>query len=322
VSFSVVNATLTHSLRNRSSAPDVSLISLKEPPAAAHIKLDSPSERSPNGKDGQEQALCRPAMAPLASSDPLADSLQPVLTSLDPSITPRPSHAAKRPPQVSSSRSSSPSPRGRLRRGRPIMRGWGGKQPAGRGRGRGRGRGSKHLVTQGVGYQVQSPSSTDLTDVEEPAKSPDRAAESRNRTTRENSTSTENDSRRSFSVSCVRETPSVCAPSPSGGAKPAIHALSPRDTIMPDPTTLVSQLNLTQQQHQLSSSILPNLGTDPLSTAFESHSYLSGLEDSGSGIKFLGDIEQVLDGHFLQSLTRGLYGSSTGSCLDSDLLAM
>jgi hypothetical protein len=220
-------------------------------------------------------------MALLASSDLLTDSLQPVLTSLGPSTISRPSDAAKRPPHVSSSRFSSASPQ---------CCAW-----LGRRRRRGRGRGSKHLATEGTGCKVQSPGSTsvDLTDVEELAKSADRAAKSRNQTTRENSATTENGSRHSFSVHCVRGTPSVCAPSPSGGAEPAIHSLSPRDSIMSDPTT--SQLNLNPATAPYVLEYPPKPRYRP---SVESHSYLSGLEGSTSGIKFLGDIEQVLYGHF------------------------
>lgn len=104
---------------------------------------------------------------------------------------------------------------------------------------------------------------------------------------------------------------------------PVIHVTSPRDSVIPDPTTLVSQLNLTNghSQQQLSSRVIPNLDIeDPLSMAFESRPYLNSLEDPSSAIIFHGDIEQVIDGHFLESLTHDLYGSSTNSCLDSDLM--
>jgi len=259
---------------------------------------------------------------------PPADRLQPVLTSLDPLKTPRPRHAAKRPPQFSSSQSScspSPSPQAKARHGRPPLRGRGEIRPVGKGRGRGKGRGSKGVVGPRAGYVGQSLSSTpiNVTDAEESATSPDDDAELHKQTPRENSASTDYGSCRPFPVSCVRETSALHAPTLSS-PEPAIHATPSQDSVIPDPTTLVSQLNLTNghPQPQLPSSIAPSLGIDPLSTAFESHPYLNGLEDPSSGIRFLGEIEQVIDGHFLESLTHGLYGSSTSSCLDSDLMSM
>ena len=88
-----------------------------------------------------------------------------------------------------------------------------------------------------------------------------------------------------------------------------VHVASLLKSFIHDPTTLVTQLNLTSShsQQQISSSVVPNLSIDSLSMAFESHSYLNGLEDTSSGIRFLGEVEQVVDGHFLESLTDGLY---------------
>jgi len=257
-----------------------------------------------------------------ASPFPLTDPLRPVLTSLDPSKTPRPSHAAKRPPRVGStqsSRESSPSPRAKARHSRPRLRRGGGKQPAGKLRRRESSRGSKHPVSLTVGHKDQSPSfdCTNSMDVEESTKTPDDGTEPHKQTTRESSAGTGGGSRRSSPRASVRErskhTPSLSS-----------VITSPQDSIVPDPTTLVSQLNLKSSNppQQFSLNVAPNLGIDPLSMAFESHPYLSGMEDPGSGIKFLGEIEQVLDGHFLESLTHGLYGASTSSCLDSDLTPM
>ena len=160
-------------------------------------------------------------------------------------------------------------------------------------------------------------------DAEGSATTPDDDGELPKQPTRENSSSTDNGPCRASPISCVRETSTVHGPTLSS-PEPVIHVTSPQDSVIPDPTTLVSQLNLTNghPQPQLPSSVVPSLGIDPLSTAFESHPYLNGLEDPSSGIRFLGEIEQVIDGHFLESLTHGLYGSSTSSCLDSDLMSM
>jgi hypothetical protein len=317
-------------MHSRSSSPDLPLVDLKGSSTAAQTKLDASSERSLDGKQ-EDQEHSRPDIAPftpstLASS--AADRLQPVLTSLDPSTTPRPRHAAKRPPQVSStqsSRCSSPSPQASAQRGRPPLRGRGGKRPAVKGRGRGRGRGSKSLVRTRVGHEDRSLSSTptDLTDPEGSAESQDDDVKPHKQTTRGNSAGTDHGSRRSFPVSCVREMSPMHTPTLSSPG-PAIHVTSPRNSVVPDPTTLVSQLNLTHghSHQQLPSSTVPNLGIDPLSADFEPHPYLNGLEDAGSGIRFIGEIEQVIDGHFLESLTHGLYGSSASSFLDSDLMPM
>jgi hypothetical protein len=335
---------------SRSSSPDVPLINLKMPrlPTAILTKLGGASEWSPDGKQDNRE-YNQPKITPFTSSAsafPPADRLRPVLTSLDPSVAPKPKHAAKRPPQFSSAHSScspSPSPKAKAkanaRHGRPPLRGCGGKQPAvnGRGRGRGRGRGSKRLASSsasaGCMDQSLSSTSTNSTDVEESVTSPDDGTEPHKQITRESSASTDHGSCCSSPVSCVGETPSMPAPTLSSPGH-VTHVTPPQGSVTPDPTTLVSQLNLTnghpqQQLLLLPSSTVPSLDIDPLSTAFESHShpYLNrlslGLEDPGSGIRFLGEIEQVIDGHFLESLTHGLYGSSTtSSCLDSDLMPM
>src|SRR5258706_5344355 len=304
-------------MHSRSSSPVIPLVNPKEPQPPIAV-LDTPSEWGPDGKqDNREQS--KPKIASSAAS---AERLQPVLTSLGSSATPRPRHAAKRPPQVSStqpSRSPSPSPHAKARHGQPL-RGSGGKQPVSKGRGLGGEGDITRLLSLIAGYEDQSLSSTptELTDVEESATRPDDDAKPHKQTTREHSVGTDHDS---SSVSCVKEISSMHTPTLSS-PKPAIHVTSPRDSVMPDPTTLVSQFNLTNghSQQQLSSRVVPNLGMDPLSTAFESRPFLNGLEDSGSGITFHGEIEQVIDGHFLESLTHGLYGSSTSSCLDSDLM--
>ena len=313
---------------SRSSSPDVPLINLKGPrlPMAVHNELGNPSEWSPDGKQEHNQPEIAGVTSP-ASAFLSADRLQPVLTSLDPSTTPRPRHAAKRPPQVSatrSSRSPSPSAEAKARHRRPPLRGRGGKQPAGKGRGRGRGRGSKRVVSPRARYTDQSLSSTptDLTEIEELATSPDNDVKPHKQTMRENSAGTDHGPGRSFPVSCVGETASMHAPTLSSPEPAIVHVASPQNSAMPDPTTLISRLNLTNghSQQDMSSSVVPDLGIDPLSTAFEPNPYLNGLEGPGSGIRFLGEVEQVVDGHFLESLTHGLYGSSTSSCLDSDLI--
>ena len=321
--LSVVNQHLTDPYHNRSSSPDVPLVKLKKRRAAPRGESDSSIERNPDDKNcGQEHSqLAMGHFASPASSFPwpLTDALQPVLTSLDPSTISRPSHAAKRLPQVSSTpslRSSSLSPQAKRRSGHPPP-GCGGKQPAGDGRGQGKGwEGSKQPASPTAGYEDDSSSSTSAnsTDVKE-SESADDGAEPHKQTTR-NSAGTDHGSRRSFPTSCVRDMSSIHASRLS----------SPEQPIMPDPTTLVSQLNLTSShahpQQQLSPDIVPHLGLDPLSTPFESHPYLNDLEDPSSGIRFLGDIEHVIDGHFLESLTHGLYGPSTSSCLDSDDMPM
>lgn len=307
----------------RSSSSDVALVNLKEPRSPMAV-LDAPSKRGPDGKqDNREHS--QPKIASSAVAFPSTKRLLPVLTSLGSPAIPRPRHAAKRPPEVSStqsSRSPSPSSQEKTQLGQPL-RGCGEKQPTGKGRGRRR-RGSKQLISLGAEYEDHSLSSTpsDSTDVES-ARSPDDNAKPHKQATRENSVCTDHDSCRSSSVSCVKEISSMDAPTLSS-PKPAFHVASPRDSAIPDPTTLVSQFNLTngQSQQPLSSRVAPNLGMDPLSTVFESRPFLNGLEDSGSGITFHGEIEQVIDGHFLESLTHGLYGSSTSSCLDSDLMTI
>ena len=316
---------------SRSSSPDVPLVNLKglRLPTAVHNELVIPSEWSLDGKRGN-QGHNRPEIAPLSSSAlafSSAHRLQPVLTSLDPSTTSRPRHAAKRPPQVSStqsSRSPSPSAKANARPGRPPLRGRGGKRPAGKGRARGKARGSKRVVSPRARYTDQSLSSipTDLTDIEESATGPDDDVKPYKQTTRDNSAGTDHGSFRSFPVSCVGETASMHGPTLSSPEPAIVHVASPQNSVIPDPTTLVSRLNLTNghSQQQTSSSVVPNLGIDSLSTAFGSHSYLNGLEGPGSGIRFLEEVEQVVDGHFLESLTHGLYGSSTSSCLGSDLI--
>ena len=310
-------------MARRSSSPDVPLVSLKGPPVAAHSKSESSVERSLDDKqDGQEhiQLVITPS-ASSASPSRLTDPLQPALTSVNTPKTPRPSHAVKRPPQVGSthsSRSSSPSPQANPRRVRLHLRARGGKKPAGRGKGYRRGRGSEHPGSRTATDKEQSrSSSTNLTGVEETPKDLDGGAEPRKQTTRENSVDTDHGSRRSFPVSYVRET-SMHVPSLSS-TEPAIQGTSPRDSIIPDPTTLVSQLNMTNGHSQQQIPI-PNLSIDPLSTAFGSHPYLNALEDLGAGVKFLGDTEQAVDGHFLESLTRGLYGPSTSSLIDSEMM--
>ena len=311
---------------SRSSSPVVPLANLEGSPTAAHNTVDTPSERSLDGKQDDQEHV-RSEITPFTSSAsafPSADRLQPVLTSLDPSTTLMPRHAAKRPPQVNSRRSSrSPSspPRAKAQHGGPPLHGRGGKQPATTGRGRQSGRGSKQLVRPRTGYRNQSLSTTptSLTDIES-ATSPDNDAKPYKQTTPENSAGVGHGPR---PISCVRDASSIRPPTLSN-SEPAVHVTSPQDSVIPDPTTLVGQLNLTNghSQLQLSSSSVPNLGIGPLSAAFEPDPYLNGLEDPGSGIKFLGELEQVIDGHFLESLTHGLYGSSTSSCLDSDLVPM
>ena len=316
-------------MHSRSSSPDVPLVNLKgpRPPPAVHNNLDTSSEWSPDGKqDNQEHS--EPEIASSTAALPSAERLQPVLTSLDPSATARPRHAAKRPSQVrstQSSRSPSPSSRAKARYGRSLRGcGRGGKQLAGKGGGRGSGRGSKQRANLRAGYEDQSLSSTstDSTDEEESATSPDDDAKPHKQTTWENSVCTGHDSGPSFSVSCVDEISPMDA-STIPRPEPVIRATSPQDSVIPDPTTLVSQFNLTngQSQQLLSSRVVPNLGIEvPPSTTFESRQYLNGLEDPGSAITFHGEVEQVIDGHFLESLTHGLYGSLTDSCLDSDLM--
>ena len=317
-------------MRSRSSSPDVPLVNLKRQTAALHGKSGSPVEKDPDvNNDGQKHSqLTMPHFASPTSPFPWPhiDALQPVLTSLDSLTTSRLSHAAKRPPHVTStqsSRSSSPSPQAKARGGCPPLYGCGGKRPAvnGKGQGRGKGWGSKHFVSPNAGDKDHSPSSTSTnsTDVEESVKSSDDSAEPHEWTTR-NSADIDHGSRRSFPISCIRDT-SIHASSLSS-AEPAIHITSPQNSITPNPTALVSQLNLTSNHThpQLSPDIVPHLGIDPLSTPFESHPFLNILEDPSSGTRLLGDIEQIIDGHFLESLTHGLYGSSTTSCLDSDLM--
>ena len=157
--------------------------------------------------------------------------------------------------------------------------------------------------------QSLSSTPTDLTEVEGSATSPDEDAKLHKQTTRENSAGTDHGSYRSFPVSCVRETASMHAPILSSPEPVIVHVASPRNSFILDPTTLVTRLNLTSghSQQQRSSSVVPNLGIDSLSTAFESHSYLNGLGGPSSGIRFLGKVEQVVDAHFLESLTDGLY---------------
>ena len=111
-----------------------------------------------------------------------------------------------------------------------------------------------------------------LTGVEETAKGLDGGAEPHKQTMWENRADTDHDPRRSFPVSCIRET-SMHGPSLSS-PEPAIHGTSPRDSTIPDPTTLVSQLNMTNGHSQQQIPI-PNLSVDPLSTAFGSHPYLN-----------------------------------------------
>ena len=308
-------------MHGRSSSSDVALVNLKEPQSPIAV-LGTPSEGGPDGTPDNREHV-QPKLASSAAAFPSTERLQPVLTSLGSSATPRPRHAAKRPPQLSStqsSRSPSPSSQAKAQHGQPL-RECGGKQRTGEGGRRGR----KQLTGLGAGHENQSLRSTpsDLTDVEESAKSPDDNAKPHKQATRENSVCTDYDSCRSSSVSCVKGISSMDAPThPS--PKPAILVTSPRDSIIPDPTTLVSQFNSTNghAQQPLSSGVVPNLGMDPLSTGFESRQFLNGLEDSGSGITLHGEIEQVIDGHFLESLTHGLYDSSTSSCLDSDLMTL
>ena len=317
-------------MHNSSSSPDVPIVNLKRLGTAPRGESGSPVERDPDAKNcGQEHSQL--AIAHFASPAPsfpwpLTDALRPVLTSLDPSTISRPSHAAKRLPQVSSIpslRSSSLSPQAKRQSGRPL-RGCGGKRPAGNGRGQGKGLyGSKQPVSPTAGYEDDSSSSTSANSTDVESESSEDGAEPHKKTTR-NSAGTDHGSRRSFPTSCVRDTSSVHALSLSSSEQ-AIYVSSPQEPIMPDPTTLVSQLNLTSSHahpQQLSPDIVPHLGLDPLSTPFESHPYLNDLEDPSSGIRFLGDIEHVIDGHFLESLTHGLYGPSTNSCLDSDTMPM